>query len=133
MEPKIQHLRLINGDEIIGVVLNESKTSILVDQPLVVFQQESENGSFLALRKYIPYSSENIINLQRGHVIATTDLHKDIIKYYFLSLKVSKYQDDIVLKSIQNTNYMLEQLLASKNIDISDKMIHVTPGTSTIQ
>ena len=130
---KIQHLRLINGDEVIGAVLGENDGNITVDHPLVVCAEHTEQGSYLALKKFLPYSKENIINFQKGHVISVTDLHDDIIKYYFLSLRYSKISEDSTLKSIQSLNDSFEQMLTSQPVNLLDKLHHIVPGTNTKQ
>lgn len=130
---KVQHIRLINGDEIIGSVLGEGSDNITVDHPLVVCVETTEGGSYLALKKYLPYSKENIINLQKGHVIAVADLHSDIIKYYFLSLRYSKLNEDNALKTIQALNDSIERALDNQTISLNDKLHHIVPGTNTKQ
>lgn len=134
MEESIKHLRLINGDEIIGVVLDENDMFICVDHPLVVCQQQTDAGAFVVLKKFLPYTKENIINFQRNHVIASADLHQDIINYYYLSLRLSKLSDDITLKTIRNNNMYIEQMLNSREseVPLKNKVIHMVEGTESI-
>lgn len=131
---RVQHLRLINGDEIIGFVIGESENAITVDHPLVVVRVNDENGSYTALQRYIPFAKEKIVHFQKMHVIATTDLHPEIEKYYFLSLKLNA-NDNRMLSFIRDANLNMEQAMINNAISIANnldsKIAHIVPGTES--
>jgi len=132
--PAVNHIRLINGDEIIGFILGETDTHITVDHPLVVVTVTDDNGTYTALKRYVPFAKEKLIHFQKGHVIATTDLHPEIEKYYFLSLKLNS-MDTKLISHIQKANQTMEQTLINSSIsranNLEDKLIHIVPGTES--
>ena len=130
-DPLVQHIRLINGDEIIAFILEDTKSFLTVDHPLVVVEIMDDQGSSIALQKYLPYAKEKVCRLQRSHIIACTDLHPEIEKYYYLSLRLNRRTEDQTLKSIRQTNHMMEQLLIGQTLNLSDKAIHLQPSNNT--
>ena len=87
----IQHIRLINGDEIIGDVISVSEKTITIDNPLHVEERVNDMGyAGIVLTKYIPFSQYKVCELQKQHVITTTELDPAVQKYYYLSLKINK-------------------------------------------
>lgn len=134
MVGKVQHLRLVNGDEIIGNVLRKDKKGVLVDHPLIVVQRDDDDGKMVALMRYMPYSENTCCEFVPTHIIAFADLHPEIVKYYDLSLKINKNSQKATLEYIRHANQMMEQSLYSKPLIMSDeKMAHVIiPSSNTI-
>lgn len=132
--PKVQHLRLINGDELIGIVVKSDTKSVTVDQPLVVTYQsgKNDNREYVALVKYLPYSLDNFCKIQKDHVIAVSDLHPDIERYYELSLLATQKYQDSTLDYIRYANQMMEQRLFNAIMMDSDKIGHITQSSNTV-
>jgi hypothetical protein len=109
----IKHLRLINGDEIIGDVHNHldlTVPTVDVENPLMVQERQTERGTTaIVLLRYIPFALNKTITLQRSHIIATTELHPSIKKYYHNSLTVNGEFEKDMIASIDQANEMMEQ------------------------
>ena len=108
----IQHIRLINGDEIIGDVISVSEKTITIDNPLHVEERVNDMGyASIVLTKYIPFSQYKVCELQKQHVITTTELDPAIQKYYYLSLKINKNIEKNMIDDINQVNIKMEQAL----------------------
>ncbi len=131
----VQHLRMINGDEIIGFVIGETKSHMTIDYPMVVVSVSDEKGSYIALQKYIPFSKEKMCNLQKAHIIAATELHPEIEKYYYLTLRLHNGSEHKMVNFIRQANHNMEQALINNAMSISqqleDKAIHIVPGSDS--
>ena len=112
MTENIQHIRLINGEELIGDVVDYYDNKILVSQPLLVNERMSQSGkSAIVLTKYIPFSSSSVCEIQNNHVITITDIHEEMVKYYHHSLRFSYVHEENMIKDIQSVNVMMEASL----------------------
>jgi len=112
MTENIQHIRLINGEELIGDVVDYYDNRILVSQPLLVNERVSATGkSAIVLTKYIPFSSSSVCELQNKHVITITDIHEEMVKYYHHSLRFAYVHEENMIKDIQSVNTMMEASL----------------------
>ena len=74
MTENIQHIRLINGEELIGDVVDYYDNKILVSQPLLVNERMSQTGkSAIVLTKYIPFSSSSFPGASPTSIIRAGD------------------------------------------------------------
>ena len=112
MTENIQHIRLINGEELIGDVIDYYDNKILVSYPLLVDERMSTSGkSAIVLTKYIPFSTTNMCELMNTHVITITDIHEEMVRYYKHSLRFSHVHEENMIKDIQSVNVMMESSL----------------------
>lgn len=114
MTDNIQHLRLINGEEIVGNIIGETEYSILLDNPLIVEEKSDEFGSTLLLTKYIPFSKTKICELSKSHIITFNELHPELIRYYHNSLKFNRDTELRMVDEIARVNEVMEQVLKSQ-------------------
>lgn len=103
----IQHIRLINGEEIIGDIVSEDDCQIWVEGALAVQSASTTSGrSAVVLNKFVPFSNSNLCCLSRQHIICTSELHDVIKQYYHNSLYFS----------VQSTNSLIEELIEVNTI-----------------
>ena len=128
MTENIQHLRLINGEEIIGDILNVTESSVVIDNPLIVDEQSDQYGNHaLVLTKYIPFAKNKVCEILREHVITMTELHSEMVKYYYLSLKLNVKKEVNMINEIARVNYTMEQMMFDRVGE--DGYIHPTTDT----
>lgn len=113
-EDNIQHLRLVNGEEIVADIIGETEVSIILNNPLIVEEKIDELGSTLLLSKYIPFSKTKIMELSKTHIITYNELHPELIRYYYNSLKFNKDSEIRMIDEISRVNDLMEQLVNSK-------------------
>lgn len=123
----IQHVRLINGEEIVGVVVNISSKHVTVQNPLMIEEKKDEAGSVLILTKYIPFSKEQTCNLQMNHIITLTNLHPELERYYNNSLRLNVRTEDRIVQEIRRVNILMEEVMEEQEVSsIDSRMIHKT-------
>jgi hypothetical protein len=88
----VKHIRLINGDEIIGELFKLKKDEVLIKKPMVVSEREDEATkiSTVVLSKYVLFEEEKAISFRRDHIITLTDVLDEIRSYYYNSLEYNK-------------------------------------------
>jgi hypothetical protein len=120
----IQHIRLINGDEIIGDVVNRTETNLTIDHPLVVQEREDQYGQTgLVLVKYLPFAEIDTIMLSMQHVICFSSLHPVIEQYYFNSLKQSDYSSQALIDQLLTINQTMERIFhQNPNIESDNEL-----------
>lgn len=115
MAQNIQHLRLVNGEELVGDIIGETDYSILLDNPLIVEEKVDDMGSTLLLTKYIPFAKTKICELSKSHIITYNELHPELIRYYYNSLKLSKDSEKRMVDEIARVNDLMEQVFSGKD------------------
>jgi len=82
-------IKLISNVEVIGNVLEENKSDILMDNPLQInYKQKSElHPPTISLQRYIPFSSTTHIKFKNDHILSKTTPLTSMIDYYNASLK----------------------------------------------
>ena len=109
MTQNIQHIRLINGDELIGDVLDVYLDKILISCPLIVTERMSSTGKpATILTKYLPFSSNEICEIALSHTITMTDIHEEMKKFYFHSLRISHEYEEQMLSQVKEANIRME-------------------------
>lgn len=107
----IRHFRIINGDEVIGEIEKETSIELSIKNPLVVV----EMPEIITLAKYVPFSENQTINIKKSHIIAITEIHEEMIRYYKNTLILSKDSSLLSIKGLSNVNEQMEDYLANRN------------------
>lgn len=109
MTENIQHIRLINGDEIIGDIINETDSTVIVDSPMIVEERTDKNGSTgIVLNKFIPFAKENLCVFLKSHIICSSDLNDVVKRYYYNSLMFSDKMTSRLIKDLEFVNTLME-------------------------
>jgi hypothetical protein len=103
----VRHFRLINGEEILGELIEETASEVFVKNPHVVV----ETSSAIVLSKYVPFSHQQVISLRRDHIITTTELHDEMIRYFKNSIILSKNTADAAIEGLMKVNDMMEEMI----------------------
>ena len=111
MDPMIKTIRLTTGEDIIGLVTKETKTTITVANPLVVHTEEDMGRSAMILVKLCPYSKSQAYTFSRNHVLFSEPVIPEMEKHYVLSLRINLRSDREFLSAIQSSNQELENFL----------------------
>jgi hypothetical protein len=119
-EEHLQHIRLINGDEIIGET-EETDTGVIVHNPLTVEQMFSDDGTQrMVLMNYVPFSETKSCEILRTQIITRGDVHSEIKRYYYYSLKIAwQYDYNMLLELEKVNNRMLENTSEKMEDDFS--------------
>lgn len=85
----ISLIKLTDGTEIIGNVLEETKNEVVVDNPLQINYtiKNHANPPVISLQRFMPFSGTTISKFKQEHVISKVAPLSNMIKYYDTSLK----------------------------------------------
>lgn len=113
-ENPIIHIRLVNGEEVIGALANKTDSSLFISHPLVVDQVAGDDGKYrIVLNNYLPFADEKICEFINPHIISVTNLHPEVERYYSLSLKMAERYDSLMLNEIKNNNDAIDDYISS--------------------
>ena len=119
----IKHIRLINGEELLGYLMNETPTELVLSQPLLVEELENEMGiARKVLTNYIRFATGDIeCKISKAHVITYNDVHPEVKKYYENSLTFAKDYDEEFLLSLKSANDKMHEYITSEQIPYMDE------------
>ena len=81
-------LRLSSGTEIVGSIVKEDYESITVNNPLQILYVHRANGPpSITLQRYIPFTSDENLRVQRHCVETTCNPIQGLPEYYDSALK----------------------------------------------
>lgn len=131
----IQHYRLINGDEIIGDNTGETPDEVLVSDPYIV----SETQTSIVLLKFLPYAANQTIALKKSHVIVSTDLHAQMIRYYHNTVSLGRSATATSMEQLAEINDQMEEYIHSGRVmptsdaPVVDLSVHANyPSSNTV-
>jgi GrpB-like predicted nucleotidyltransferase (UPF0157 family) len=78
-------IKLTNGVEILGRIINDSDKSIKVNNPLQVnyyLTKQSQTMPSVALQRYLPFSSEEDIEFKKEHIMNISIPIRGMDEYY---------------------------------------------------
>jgi len=118
MPENIQHMRLINGEEIVADIISETKWTVTVDMPLMIEERKDENGaSALIMTKYIPFAVDSKCELSKEHIITFSQLHPELIKYYKNSIVFNGRSEQKIVDEIGRVNLLMEEIMMEQEFD----------------
>jgi len=91
MEPYYAYVRMINGDEVLGLITNEDSIEITINRPVFILRQRIENGEgFDTITFFITWLPRQFTNAEqvtvgRDKVIFSVELDentKNMVKNY---------------------------------------------------
>ncbi len=106
----IKHLRLMNGEELISEIYCESNEGFWLINPL--YPTSGETGETILMR-YAPYDKSNHIKINKEHVLMCTDVHQEMRRHYYLSLKVTADYEKHAMEALRGVNDEMERSLVS--------------------
>ena len=116
MTENIQHFRLINGDEIIGDLINQSPEYYYIDNPMVVDdwidQQAGEGG--IVLNRFCTFSRENFVAISYDHVISMVPTDPSVSKFYYESIKYASKSTDRLFKRLEDVADSISESMEPK-------------------
>ncbi len=96
----IRQFKLMNGDEIIGLVANNNETNFVVDRPFKVEANKLKNDAY-SLVPWFDLSLSNTFTIDKSMIIAHADV-ADSIKETYIKFAISLDKD--VTKPIDDTD-----------------------------
>jgi len=110
----VTHLRLVNGDEVVGELSGITNTEILIKKPMLVSEVTDERTkmSTIVLSKYVLFDENQDIHFSKSHVITKTHILDEIKVYYYNSIQYNtKFVEPVVKQELSKVNHVMENLL----------------------
>ena len=103
----VRHFRMINSEEVIGEIINESNDYYYVRNPFVVIELPDS----ITLSKYIPFSENQTVEFKKNHIIVASELHPEMIRYYYNTMILAKSASSTALEGLTNLNEQMEDII----------------------
>ena len=85
-----QLLKLSNGDEIIGDVINQSSDKLTINNPLIIETRNNNGGMAFVLNKYLSFSKDATIDFNMNNIVAISSVSSDMESYYMANVDYIK-------------------------------------------
>ena len=112
-------IKLTSGAEVIGTIKQESKSSIVVSNPLLLnyYVKGPGHPPAVSIQRYIPFAKETEIEFQREHIITIAAPKDGMNNYYMNALRQIEHNVD---KMIEN-----ELIAASKEEEPTEEEVEM--------
>lgn len=110
----IQILRLINGDEIIGILLEEGKKEYVLDTPMLVSEEVDPQTqmAIILLSKFSLFNPEQVVTIKKDQVITSSTVMPEMEEYYLNSLEYnSRVIEPNMITTIKKVNKTIRDYL----------------------
>ncbi len=123
MQKEIYHLRLTNGDEIIGHFLGESeRQGIVIKTPMSMADSPHRDGSGLILTRYTSFDENEVVEFRSEHVISVNPVIDEMAEYYNLSVRYTdRIAQRMVKDELKEVNSTLRALLF--NVEKAEELV----------
>jgi len=124
-------LKLVNGTEVIGNILEENKQALVIDNPLQINYVAKSPASppVISLQRYIPFSNKTIITFKTEHIINKVEPLSNMISYYNSSLKgIQEHIDSAIDQELANASGE-EELTPESQAKLAMIEKHITKAT----
>ena len=112
---KVVHLKLVNGDEILGCVVDISEQNIItLETPLHIIEHVDPRtqSTVVLLQQYMILDKIQLISLQSNHIIAQATVEPEIEEYYFNTIEYQKLtSSNKIFEGIAGINKRMKQMI----------------------
>ena len=91
-------IKLVNGTEIVGNIINKDNT-VTIEDPLQINYRQKTNGGLpsVSLHRFNPFSINNIYTVLPREVLSVDTPLPGMVKYYEVSIKTIRDQVDSLI------------------------------------
>lgn len=114
MSSNLVHAKLVNGDEIITVLIYEDDECYIFGEPMALEQRLNtiSGSNVTVLVKYVHVNETKELLISKSHVITVLPVHSIIEKYYTISkIYNEKYVEPNMLNEIEKVSAAMEDIL----------------------
>lgn len=121
------HIRLVNGDELIGELESTSNTEIMLKRPMLVSEVTDEKTKIatIVLSKYILFDDDQVFPFSKTHIVTQTNILDEIKSYYYNSIEYnSKFVEPVIRQELSKVNKVMENILRAASLPLDETIIH---------
>lgn len=119
----IYHIRLVNGEELFGELIDINSEEYWIKQPLVSSDIAEHDGTTnIVLTPYLPFTDtdDDVCSLNRDHVITLSKVHPVVEQHYALATYWGNKTMDAQLQKISAVNKYMQESLMLEEMDDQD-------------
>jgi len=120
-ELNIRHFKLINGDNILALVVNKDQGLIIIERPVQI--AINIMGGF-QLFPWFAFSSQTIYYILESDIMSHASINYDIKASYIHAVTADKIDPDIILEDESDIEYQKFMQEAIKSFSGTKKVIH---------
>lgn len=122
MTDNICILKFNSGMELIGDVVVETRTKILLDCPMLITEKlNTETGYKVTMfDRFIIFSDDNFLHIKKNQLMYVLSVNEEVKKYYYYSLKYGENTKNKILGDIASINFNMDQYMIEKSLGMSD-------------
>lgn len=122
MTDNICVIKLLQGIELIGDVVVDTKVKILLDCPMLITEKMNmETGYKVTMfDRFIIFSDDNFFHIKKNQILYMLPVNEEVKKYYYHSLKYGENTKNKILGDISSINYNMEQYMLEESFGVSD-------------
>jgi hypothetical protein len=113
----ICHIKLITGEDLLGIVEDNAKNTVLINSPYVVEERtnSTSGATVMVLAPYAGYGFSQDIWFQDKHIMFVTPANDEYAKFYVASKKYNeKYLQPAQLKELNKIVDSMEAAIDKK-------------------
>ena len=119
MTEEIVYLRLLNGEQLIGKLVDETVEDLLVEDIMSIEMTWKPSGSSVSLVRWLPFTEETLHPITKVNIITKTSVRESVIDYYhYCNGLYHKHIEDMLSEDV---NY------SQHNLDVVEKEEKIAP------
>jgi len=130
---KILHIKMVDNTELISHCVDTEDGYLLANNPMIIGEKEVNGEVSIVLHRYMPFSDNQMLWLNKNHVMAVGDVNAEMEKYYWNSLKYNAiFVDDNITNNIASINAIYDRILNADNLAFAAKAKLLKVDISTL-
>ena len=124
-------IKLINGDEVIGDIVEEQENTITVSNPLQIETVFNENTGtdHLMMSMYMPLGKiQEPLKYNKWHILQMVPARDQVIRYYYNSLEYNSKLSESIENTINHTNNTME----SRENFSNNEQVYIHSASKTV-
>lgn len=115
----VYHIRLVSNEELLAYLFEEREQDIHVKIPMKIAEaiNPMTGHSQVLLMKYLPWSNDQSCNIQKDHIMATSEVHPEVAKFYKNTVAYQAiHTEPETFKNMAQANKYLSQMLSEESV-----------------
>lgn len=124
-EKPLNYIKLITGEEILAQVDKKSSQFVRLNDPLIVKQWESDEGTdSTVLMNYLPFSRHGQCEISRRNILVITPVTDEVKRFYFHSRVTTAEYDRHMAEDMKEMNDHASAVLRESSEEGTKKPTH---------
>lgn len=123
MTEEIVYLRLLNGEQLIGKLVDETIEDLLVEDIMSIEMTWKPSGSSVSLVRWLPFTEETMHPITKVNIITKSSVRETVIDYYkYCNELYHKHIEDMLSEDVNYSQHKLDMVEKEEKIAPHDEM-----------